>query len=42
MFNRIKRLYDEGKIDLNGVKNAVVKGWITEEQYKIITGKIYK
>lgn len=39
MFNRIKRLYDQGKLDKNGVKNAVLRGWITEEQYKEITGE---
>lgn len=42
MFNRIKRLYDQGKLDKNGVKNAVLRGWITEEQYKEITGEEYE
>lgn len=39
MFNRVKRLYDQGKLDKNGVKNAVLRGWITEDQYKEITGE---
>lgn len=42
MFNRIKRLYDQGKLDKNGVKNAVLRGWITEDQYKEITGEVYE
>ena len=42
MFNRIKRLYDEGKLDKQGVKNAVEKGWITPEQYEEITGEKYE
>ena len=40
MFYTIKRLY--AKTGNNTiVKNAVVKGWITPEQYKEITGKDY-
>ena len=32
MYERLKRLYKEGKIDEQGIRNAVNKGWITEEQ----------
>lgn len=32
MFERLKRLYNEGKIDEAGLDAAVVKGWITEDQ----------
>ena len=32
-----ERIWDETK-----VKNAVVKGWITAEEYKEITGKDYE
>lgn len=32
MFERLKRLYNEGKIDETGINNAVNKGWITQEQ----------
>lgn len=32
MFERLKRLYSEGKIDETGINNAVNKGWITQEQ----------
>lgn len=32
MFERLKRLYNEGKLDAQGIENAVAKGWITQEQ----------
>lgn len=32
MFETLKRLYQEGKLSENGLNNAVLKGWITEEQ----------
>ena len=32
MFERLKRLYDTGKLDEAGIQNAVLKGWITAEQ----------
>lgn len=35
-YTRIKRLYEKGKIDKDGVMNAVNNGWITEEQAKEI------
>ena len=38
MFERLKRLYDGGKITKEGLQNAVVKGWIMEEQYNEIVG----
>ena len=40
MFNTIKRLYAKTGNKVV-VANAVVKGWITEEQYKLITGEDY-
>ena len=40
MFETIKRLYTKtGNVTL--VENAVKKGWITEEQFKEITGEDY-
>lgn len=39
MYARIKRLYDTGKLTKDGVRNAVTKGWITEEQYEEIVGE---
>lgn len=40
MYNTIKRLYEKTK-NTNIVKNAVIKGWITINQYEEITGEIY-
>ena len=37
--NRLKRLYEQGKITDEGLQNAVAKGWITEGEYnEIING----
>lgn len=36
MGDRIARLYQQGRIDADGVKNALDKGLITEDQYKQI------
>lgn len=33
MYDRIKYLYDKGRLTSNGVQNAVSKGWITQEQH---------
>ena len=40
MFNTIKRLYAKNK-DKSLVANAVVKGWITADQYTAIVGETY-
>ena len=44
MFERVKRLYNDGKgsLTLEGVERAVKFGWITAGQYKMITGEDYK
>lgn len=42
MFDRIKRLYENGKLDMKGMINAVAKGMITENQFFLITGIQYK
>lgn len=36
MYNRLKRLYEEGKITKEGLRNAVIRKWITEEQFNEI------
>ena len=36
-FEKIKRYYDEGFWNDARVRNAVVKGWITEEEFTEIT-----
>lgn len=32
MFETLKRLYEEGKLDTAGLEKAIEKGWITEVQ----------
>ena len=41
-FDKVKYYYDHNLWDLNRVRMAVVKGWITPEEFEEITGKIYK
>ncbi len=41
-FEKVKNYYDKGLWDKTRVRNAVVKGWITEEEYTIITGEDYQ
>lgn len=38
-FEKVKKYHDNGLWDINRVRNAVIKGWITEEQFKEITGE---
>lgn len=42
MFETLKRLYNEGRLSDEGLANAVVKGWITQEQYTEISGNPYE
>lgn len=40
MYERLKRLYDEGRLSVSGLANALNKGWITEEEMqRIIAGE---
>ena len=32
MYNRLLRLFLENKISVNGIQNAVEKGWLTQEE----------
>ena len=41
-FNKVKRYYDSGLWNKAMVANAVIKGWITAEEYKQITGEVYE
>ena len=41
MFDTLKRLYSSGRLPAVNLKNAVVFGWITADQYKTITGEDY-
>ena len=36
MFERLKKLFIEGKLTKAAIQNAVTKGWLTEEQAKEI------
>lgn len=42
MVERLKRLYDNGALSKDGVKNAVNKGLITEADYEKIVGEKFK
>lgn len=42
MFEKIKYWYASGMWDIEKVRNAVVKGKITAEQFKEITGEDYE
>ena len=41
-YQKIKEYYDNGLWNIEMVKNAVVKGKITPEQYKEITGDVHE
>ena len=41
MFEKIKYYYDNGLWSNRKVRDAVVKGKITAEEYKLITGEDY-
>ena len=40
-FEKVKKYYDSGLWNKTMVRNAVVKEWITAEEYTIITGEVY-
>lgn len=40
-FELVKQYYDEGLWDERKVRRAVVKGWITEDEFQLITGEPY-
>lgn len=40
-FELVKGYYDSGLWKKKAVKNAVVKGWITANEYQEITGEAY-
>ena len=42
LFEKIKRYYDAGVWNRQMVRNAVVKGKITAEEYETITGEKYE
>ena len=40
-FEKVKLYYEKGLWDKSRVRNAVVKGWITVDEYETIIGKSY-
>lgn len=40
-FKKIKGYYDSGLRSVERVRNAVVKSWITTEEFETITGETY-
>ena len=42
IYEKIKSYYDSGLWSINRVKNMVIKGIITEEEYKEITEEDYQ
>ena len=40
-FETVKRYYDTGRWNKNAVRNAVIKGWITAEEYEAIVKEPY-
>ena len=41
-YELVKAYYEEGLWKKKAVKNAVVKGWITAEEFEEITGEPYE
>lgn len=40
-FQKVKYYYDNGLWNISRVRNAVVKNWITAEEFEEITGESY-
>lgn len=40
-FEKVKTYYDRGFWNIERVRNAVFKKWITEEEFKDITGEVF-
>ena len=38
-FKKVKMYFDSGLWSIERVRNAALKGWITAQEYKIITGE---
>ena len=41
-FEKVKSYHERGLWDIFRVRNAVVKGWITAEEFFMITGTVYE
>lgn len=40
-FDKVKNYYNQGLWNKTQVRNAVIKNWITPEEYYLITGEKY-
>lgn len=40
-YDKVKGYYDSGLWDKNRLRNAVIKSWITADEYQEITGDEY-
>ena len=40
-YNLVKKNYDNGFWSIDKARDAVVKGWITTEEFYDITGEVY-
>ena len=40
-YNKVKEYYDKNLWTIDMLKNAVIKTWITAEEFKTITGQTY-
>lgn len=40
-FELVKHYYETGQWKIKAVRNAVIRGWITEEEFEEITGEVY-
>lgn len=41
-YNLVKKNYDNGFWDIDKVRDAVAKGWITREEFYDITREVYE
>ena len=41
-YEKVKYYYDNGLWSIQRVRDAVIKGWITAEQFEEITGEPYE
>ena len=41
-YEKVKNYYDKGLWTIDMVRNAVVKGWITADEFEEITGQPYE
>lgn len=41
-YEKVKSYYDRGLWSVERVRNAVMKGWITAEEFETITGQPYE